>query len=584
MTVILGYSGLDGAADLISDRSDLSLSERRIFQGMDAAAALVIDGELVAAVQEERFSGRKFDHRFPAQSMRWCLEHAGLEAHDVDHVAHGFGYGPYERLLSVTRESRLRFDSVQSPARQNDLLAQHFPAMAARTQVRGVRHHMAHAISAAVASTFPRCLTVVADGMGETDAISVFLWDRGNLARLSTQDARSSLGLFYSIATMHLGYEPNSDEYRVMALAAYGDRSRFASVFEAAVELRPAGKIGVPLLKSDPGDPYREQYRAGRRWLAGMTFPEVEPSSASLGLHADFAAAAQRRLEEALEHVVSYWSAETGLADVALAGGVALNSVANGKLTDGGARRIYVQPAAGDEGTAVGAALWLGFSEARRSYPAVPLLGPSVGPIPQRHRWKNLGSAERTTGVAAALLAQGAVIGWATGRMEFGPRALGNRSILADPRSATIRDRVNSAVKFREAFRPLAPAVLSEAASTWFEVPEGTDLGHMTVVVNVRPEKRDLIPAVTHVDGTARVQVVAREHHPGFWSVIDAFAKRTGVPVVLNTSLNVKGQPIALTAADAMWTFDNSDLDVLIVENQALARGVWTALLDENEL
>lgn len=581
MNVVLGYSGLNGSAELLAHRADLSASERRVFQGMDAAAALLVDGKIVAAVQEERFSGRKFDHQFPVESIRWCLAHAGLRSRDVDHVAHGFAYGPYERLFTADPVARERFEAVQAPGRQQELLIRHFPEIAARTRVIGVRHHEAHAFSAVAASPFKECLAIVADGMGEVDAISVFRWRNGVLTRLATQDARSSLGLFYSLITMHLGYEPNADEYRVMALAAFGDPDRFSTAFEAAVTLGDNGRVGVPVLQSARSDPYREQYRRGRRWLESVTFPALGPAEAGLGVHADFAAAAQARLEAALQHVVSHWTRVTGLNAIALAGGVALNSVANGKLISGGRNRVFVQPAAGDEGTAVGAALAIGYPWVTDPLPAVPLLGPDLESPVSTDGWTCLKSVEVATQVAAELLARGAIIGWAQGRLEFGPRALGNRSILADPRSAATRDRVNAAVKFREQFRPLAPAVLSESADEWFELHSGTEYGHMTVVVPVRPERRLLIPAVTHVDSTARVQVVDRRHHPAFWSLLNRFAARTGVPVLLNTSLNVKGQPIARTAEDAFWTFENSNLDALFVNEWVITRGPWSEVIHE---
>jgi carbamoyltransferase len=576
---VLGYSGLDGAADLLAARRDLTAAERRIFQGMDSAAALVIDGEVVAAAQQERFTGRKFEHRYPIDAMRWCLRSADVSEDDVDVVAHGFRFGPYERLLTATAAGAAKYHAVLSPARQQELLAGHFPVLASRTRVRGVRHHEAHALSAAVASRFEDCLAVVMDGMGEVDAVSVFRWKNQKLNRLAVQDARSSLGLFYSLITLHLGYEPNSDEYRVMALAAFGDPSRYAHVMRQAVELHQQGRITVPVLWSEARDPYREQYRAGRSWLAEQTFPAVIPGATPGQAQADLAAAAQVRLEQAIVHVTEHWMSVTGLRNVAFAGGVALNCVANAKLLAVGVDRLFVQPAAGDEGTAVGAAFAYAGPTAARPFPPVPLLGPDVGDPEGQRGWRPFKSLTHSVEVAAALLSDGAVVGWARGPLELGPRALGNRSIVADPRDAAARDHVNHAVKFRESFRPLAPAVLKERAAEWFELPSGADLGTMTVTVSVRPSKRSTIPAVTHRDGSARVQVVDRAESPAFWAVLKAFEACTGVPVLINTSLNVKGQPIARTVKEALSTFDCSALDVLFVGDQAIGRGVWDARL-----
>jgi carbamoyltransferase len=576
VSVVLGYSGLDGAARFLESRADLSAAEKRIFQGMDAAAAVVIDGRVVAAVQEERFSGQKCDHRFPIDSIRWCLQSAGLDEPDIDVVAHGFSHGPYQRFLTTDPRSAARYHQVLAPECQQQLLAEHLPGLAARLTVQAVRHHKAHALSAAVAAGFADCLTIVMDGMGEIDAISVFRWTDGVLRRLASLDARSSLGLFYSLITLHLGYKPNEDEYRVMALAAFGDPSRYADVLAAAVTLQPGGRLVVPLLRSEENDPYREQYRAGREWLAARTFAPVGPGARPEQSYADLASAAQARLESAVAHVVGHWMEVTGLHNVALAGGVALNCVANGKLFDVGVKHLYVQPAAGDEGTAVGAALAHSGPAVATAFPAVPLLGPSLD-NPARHiAMSTFRGIEEAAAAAAQLLDEGAIVGWARGRLEFGPRALGARSILADPRRSDTRDRVNAVVKFREPFRPFAPAVIAEHAADWFELPFGTDLRCMTVAVRVRTDKRAAIPAVTHVDGTARVQVVERETHPDFWAVLNAFAARTGVPVLLNTSLNVVGQPIARTAVDAISTFDRSALDVLFLGDQATARGVWT--------
>lgn len=583
--VILGYSGLDGSAEYLAGLGVAEGAERRIFQGMDSAAAIFVNGELRAAVQQERFSGVKFDHQFPADAMRWCLSAAGVTARDVAAVAHGFAFGPYERLYSANQRSAQRYRAVYSAESQQTLLRRFFPAIADRVAVQGVRHHVAHALSAAVASGFGECLAIVMDGMGETDAVSVFSWRRGRLTRLMTQDFRSSLGLFYSLITMHLGFTPNSDEYQVMALAAYGDQARYAAVLRDAVRLEPGGRLSVPLVRSSRADEDHELYRSGRRWLAGRTFPPVTGDARGDPRHADLAAAAQRRLEEAISHVVAHWVKETRLRRVALAGGVALNCVANGMLASRGVQSLYVQPAAGDEGTAIGAALHvLCQCPATISMPPMPFWGPEIAGSPDGpDEWIRLPSEPGAVSAAAELLAAGAIVGWAQDRLEFGPRALGNRSILADPRNSSMRDRVNSAVKFRQEFRPLAPAVLAEYAAEYFEIPDGAEMRHMTVAVPVRRAKQHLIPAVVHVDGTARVQVVHRSSAPRFWSLLKSFQDRTGVPVLLNTSLNVRGQPIARNRADAARVFRASALDALIAGRDVLLREAWRDLLTSRQ-
>lgn len=572
-TVVLGYSGFDGSAEFKRAHfPDLADAEARLCQGLDAAAALLVDGHLVAAVQQERYSGVKFDHSFPSDAIRACLDIAGLSATDVDEVRHGFDYG-MARVLSLGDDlSRRRFDEVYRPDRQTELLHRHFPDLAG-LRVRPVRHHYAHALTAAVPSGFDEALVVVLDGMGELHAVSVYRWAGGALTRLAALDFRSSLGLFYSVMTMHLGYWPNSDEYKVMAMAASGDAERFAPTMREAVALHPDGRFDIPLLQHNRDPLSKETFAESRQWLTAQGCPPARDECTQV--HFDLAAAGQHRLEEALFHLVAHWTTRTGLRHIAFAGGVALNCVAVGKLAasnlvDG----VYVQPAAGDEGTAVGAAL-LGtdLRRAAEHYPISTFLGPDVDSdqVPANHPYFTVELADAEA-VAARLLAKGLVVGWAQGRLEFGPRALGNRSILADPRRRETRDRVNAAVKFREGFRPLAPIVKSECATRFFHIPPNTNMRHMTIAVPVRPERVDEIAAVVHDDHTARVQVVHAAEQPRLWRVLDEFERLTGTGVLINTSLNVKGQPTARSASEAFRTFDGSRLDVLITGNTLYAK------------
>jgi carbamoyltransferase len=574
--VVLGYSGFDGSAEFKrAGFPGLSPAEDRLFQGLDSAAALVVDDRLVAAVQQERYSGAKFDHRFPAEAIRSCLRTAGLSAADVDEVRHNFDYGPAKVIWQGDDVSRDRYDRVFAPGLQTPLLHRHFPELAGRVGVTAVNHHRAHALTAAVPSGFAEALVVVLDGMGELHAVTVYAWRDGKLTRLAALDFRSSLGLFYALLTLHLGYWPNSDEYKVMALAASGDPGRFAAAMGEAVTLAPEGRFGIPLLQLNRDARGKETFSASREWLTAQGCPPGEGALAQV--HLDLAAAAQLRLEEAVFHLVGHWTAKTGLRNVAFAGGVALNCAAIGKLAVSGlVDGLYVQPAAGDEGTAIGAALvGADLREAAASYPPLTFLGPDVDedavPAGQPHFTAEVAGGAAET-LAARLLARGLVVGWAQGRLEFGPRALGNRSILADPRTRGMRDRVNAAVKFREDFRPLAPAVKAESSRRYFEIPGGANMRHMTVVVRVRPERAEDIAAVVHDDGTARVQEVHRAEHPRFWRVLDEFERLTGVGVLMNTSLNVKGQPTARSASEAYRTFDTSELDVAFIGDRLYAK------------
>ncbi|MEE6310799.1 carbamoyltransferase C-terminal domain-containing protein [Plantactinospora veratri] len=575
--VVLGYSGLHGSAELkAASFAGLDEREARLFQGLDSAAALVVDGALVAAVQQERYSGRKFDHAFPVDAMRSCLRLAGLDFSDVDAVAHNFDHTRFEIFAQGEPYALRRYTEVLAPQRQTELLRRFVPELSGH-RVRPVPHHQAHALTAAIPAGFDEALVVVLDGMGELHAVSVYAWRGGALHRLATLDYRSSLGLFYALVTMFTGYWPNSDEYKVMALAALGDPERYRSAMAEAVTLGPDGRFDVPVLRHNRDPRSRETFAGSRAWLAGRVCPERGPGEVLSQSHIDLATAAQERLEQAIFHLVGHWVRRTGLRRVAFAGGVALNCAAIGKLGYSGlVDAIYVQPAAGDEGTAVGAALAVAAPAAEVvDYPAMTYLGPEVtedGPPADQPYWSvrvGPGVAEQ---VVARLLTKGHIVGWAQGRLEFGPRALGNRSILADPRDRGARERVNAAVKFREEFRPLAPAVKAESASRFFAVPAGTNLRHMTVAVAVHPHARPVIPAVVHDDGTARVQAVFAAENPRFWRILDEFERLCGVPVLMNTSLNVKGQPTARAGAEAFRTFASSGLDLVVIADRLYAK------------
>jgi carbamoyltransferase len=578
-TVVLGYSGLHGSAELkASCFPGLDEREARLFQGLDSAAALVVDGELVAAVQQERYSGVKFDHAFPIDAIRSCLRLADLDVARIDAVAHNFDHSRVRVFAQGEPYARRRYTEVLAPERQADLLHRFVPALSGAELVP-VAHHHAHALTAAIPSGFDEALVVVLDGMGELHAISVYAWRNGALDRLAALDYRSSLGLFYALVTMFTGYWPNSDEYKVMALAALGDPERYRATMAEAVTLGPDGRLDVPVLRHNRDPRSRETFAGSRAWLRDRVGPERGPGQPLTQAHIDLATAAQERLEQAMAHLIGHWVRQTGLRRVALAGGVALNCAAIGKLAYSGlVDAIYVQPCAGDEGTAVGAALAVAGSAAvakAARYPVMTYLGPDVtedGP-PAGHPYWSVqvapGVAER---VVARLLTRGHIVGWAQGRLEFGPRALGNRSILADPRDREARERVNAAVKFREEFRPLAPAVKAECADRFFVVPAGTNLRHMTVAVAVRPHARSAIPAVVHDDGTARVQTVYEAENPRFWRILDEFERLCGVPVLMNTSLNIKGRPTARAGAEAFHTFTSSGLDVVVIADRLYAK------------
>lgn len=581
---VLGLSGIDGAVELRRRRyPELSERELRIAQGHDSAAALVIDGEVAAAVAEERISRCKHTGDFPQGAIGACLAHAGLSIADVDEIAHSFDYGQYRLLYETDPAARTEFEEVLCPAAFARRVSETLGGPATE-RVRHVDHHLAHAASAYLTSGWAECLVIVVDGMGEAYGASVYVARSGELRPIHRISAVDSIGILYSLVTLHLGFEFNADEYKVMGLAPYGDPERFGPIFDRAVELRQDGGWRIPLLRLGTTARDRTAHVSARRQLAEQLLPAREPDAPLGRDHQDLAAALQRCLNRALLHLCRHFGTQTGLRRLALAGGVALNTTANAGLVACGAfDEIYVQPAAADDGAALGAALWrsaVGGEAVNRRSPS-PFYGPSQTPAEVQRAVQAHGAEIEVTAldstaaaseVASEMIAAGDVVAWHRGRLEFGPRALGHRSILADPRRAEMRDRVNRLVKLRESFRPFAPAVSLEDAHRWFDVPPMTELPYMNVNVEVRPEHRCTLPATTHIDGSARLQTVARRDNPEFASLLDALKRRTGMSVVLNTSFNVRGQPIVNTAAEAVETFLAMGLDALFLGDTLIRR------------
>jgi carbamoyltransferase len=581
---VLGISGLENAVPFKQAHwPGLDEREYRITQGMDAAAALVIDGKLIAAAEEERFSRKKHTGAFPINAIRFCLSEAGMSICQIDEIAHGFDYEPYRMLYRGDEVSAALYERVLS---RNALLAQvhrdlpGFPD----DKVTSVGHHVAHAASAAYTSGWDECLVIVNDAMGEVESLSVYRFRDGKLERLRTIGANDSIGILYSLVTLHLGFDFNSDEYKIMGLAPYGDPARFRAFFENAVELRDDGTVRIPILHLNHSRDERENYTASRAFLDKHLAHRRTATQSVNSIHEDVAAALQECLERVVMHVCAHFGAATGLRRLALAGGVSLNCTANGKLVRSGLfDEVYVQPVAGDDGAALGAALYrtaLAQPIPTARFP-VPLFGPrycacEIEQALQRQdgriEWKRFDSLESTCQCAARLIADGRVIAWFRGRMEYGPRALGSRSILADPRRATMRDRINAMVKKREAFRPFAPACAIEEVDRWFQVAPGTDLPYMITIVDVRPEMRAQLPAITHVNGSARLQTVSRSDNPDFHGLLRAVGEATGSQMVLNTSFNVKGQPIVNTPEEAIETYLGTGIEFLFLENYYVAR------------
>jgi carbamoyltransferase len=539
----------------------------------DSSACIVRDGELMFAVAEERISRVKHDARFPHNAIRACLDSARVRADELDEVCFGWqtagpvyrhdlkcyatGHMPLTYLNGLN--STLHFLSMWHQESGAKKFAQQFGPT--RAKMRFVDHHLAHAISAYAYSGFDEAAVAVMDGRGAWEATTIWHGRDGRLEHLLTIPFPDSIGLFYSELTEFLGFQRNSDEWKVMGLAPYGqpgvDLSAFIDVNVAPYRVHAKG------LFTNGAAPYTR--------MTSLLGPPRKAESEIDDRHKNIAYAVQEASEAAMMNVVRLAIEKTGCRNVCLAGGVALNSKANGKIAVSGlVEKFFVQPAASDDGVALGAAL-APYLDRNGKLPNKAMRHGYWGPffdddaIETALRTYKLHCANLAdpAGTAADLLAQGKILGWFQGRMEFGPRALGSRSILADPRDPEMNAKVNNAVKFREWWRPFAPSLKKEAASEYLE--SAADSPFMILTAQVRPERRGAIPAVTHVDGSARPQTVEKEINPLYWRLIDEFGKRTGVPVILNTSFNLRGEAIVHTPTDAIRTFFSSGIDALII-------------------
>jgi carbamoyltransferase len=547
----------------------------------DGAAALVDDGEIVAAIEEERLNRIKHSNKFPQYAMRFCLERGGATISDVDRLAF---YATEEYCNTLLARMHLTIpEMTQLPDARSlicHLLQQEFDHTIDPARIVFTRHHMAHGASAAAVSGFDRSLMLAIDGYGDFISGLVATTEGGTLTEITTFPQSKSLGLMYLDVIQFLGYK-QFDEYKVMGLAPYGDPAVFRDVLRQVYALRPDGEYDLDLDRIVPT-------------LLGAV--EVrKPGQPITQQHKDLAAALQEALENIVLHVLTHHRHTTGLDKLSMAGGVALNCTMNGKIAKSGLfREMFVQPAAHDAGCALGAALLVSHAEGKPA-PRRPLRhvywGTDIGAedavraeLDSWHGFLTFDRSSDVTGQTAALLASGSVVGWVQGRSEFGPRALGNRSILADPRPAENRERVNKMVKKRESYRPFAPSVLEEHGRDYFELPEGTDsYPFMITVFDVKEDKRDLLPAVTHVDGSARPQTVSRQTNPRYWELIKAFQHLTGVPVLLNTSFNNNVEPIVDSVQDAVVSFLTTELDWLVVGDFLVRKGEprladWLAL------
>jgi len=571
----------------------------------DVSAVLLRDGMVVAAVEEERFRRIKHVAGFPELAIRACLEMGGITGRDVHHVAvsrrprahlarkalFALRHRPDRTLLSSRAANYRQVDRIPATV----AAALDLDASARRPRVHWVEHHPAHLASSFFVSPFERAAVCAIDGFGDFVSTS---WGTGRANRIDVRHRTffpHSLGVVYLAITQYLGFTGFGDEFKVMGLAPYG-RAQHVNEVRRLVHLKPGGRFDLDLsyfqhwsggaaMTWEDGEPVLGRVFSAK--LEALLGPARRPDEPLTAVHESIAASLQVVFEEAAFHVLNGVAAATGEKHLCLAGGCAMNSVANGKIrantpfTD-----VYVQPAAGDNGTALGAACWVWHQ----------VLGHPRGFVMDHGYWgpqfddeaidtaiaaraadlqaascdvRRLERRDELNAWTAARIAEGLVVGWFQGRMEWGARALGNRSILADPRRADMREIINTRIKFRERFRPFAPSVLEEARDDFFEGAASDPF--MLQVYPVRADRRADIPAVTHVDGSGRMQTVSRATNPEYWSLIRAFGDRTGVPVLLNTSFN-ENEPIVLHPSEALDCFLRTRMDVLVLGDRVISK------------
>jgi len=557
----------------------------------DAAATLINDGEIVAAAEEERFSRIKHHSGFPYEAIRYCLKEAGIGIADIAHV--GLYWKPWvlrhkafqalrSGLISpsmfrarVDRGVRQIGDSYLGMFGYPGLIRKHFGP--GHFRFHFLEHHRCHAASAFFASGFPRAAIVSWDGTGEDTTTLFSLGDDRDIRALKRIKLPHSLGQFYSAVTNFIGFDMFAgDEWKVMGLAAYGEPKYYDFFARRVLTLNGDNEFRLNIRVLDHH--LAKRYRFSDEIVKELGPPRRADDELTKR-DWDVAASAQKVLEDTALRLVNWLHRETGEENLCMAGGVAFNSVMNGRIiNETPFKRFFVQPAAGDAGCSLGAALLIQHAllkQPRRFTMDHAYYGPGFTPEECADALRHAGlefetlADETLLPRVARLLAEGAIVGWFQGRMEFGPRALGNRSFLADPRRDDMRELLNSKVKLREWFRPLAPSMLEEAAETIFGKPHRDPF--MVTVLNVAEAQRAAIPAVVHVDGTARPQTVSRKTNPRYWQLIREFEKLTGVPMLLNTSFNIQ-EPIVCSPSDAIKTFRAANFDALVLENHLVSR------------
>lgn len=546
----------------------------------DSAAAIVRDGQLIAAAEEERFTRRKHDSGFPSRAVEYCLREAGSTIDEVDHV--GFYEKPLVKFSRILETILADWPYTLRPwlkamplwlTERLRMTADMQEHLNCRREILYCQHHVSHAASAFLVSPFDEAAIITADGVGEWTTTA---WGVGRGTQIDMKREfrfPHSVGLLFSAITAYLGFQVNDAEWKVMGLAPYG-RPTLVDRFRQIVDVKEDGSIRLDLRYFAHTRSTTRTFNS--RWESLFGQPQRASESELTDFHRDVAHSGQKIVEEIMLKMARHVRRETGLPNLCIAGGVGLNSVANWLMArEAGFDRVFIQPAAGDSGGALGTAFYIyntvlgGRREFRMDH---AYWGPQYSPREIHHFLTEVGAEYQRIEDEGALLEQvarmiadGLVVGWFQGRLEFGPRALGSRSLVADARNPKMKDIINAKVKFRERFRPFAPTVLREHAHEYFEMPRDMDMPFMLLVPKVRGEKRSVIPAVTHEDGTGRVQTVTEAVNGRYYRLVRAFHRLTGVPVVINTSFNVRGEPIVCTPKDAYHTFVNTGIDALVL-------------------
>lgn len=571
--------------------------------GHDSAAATLQDGQIVAAAAEERFcrlkhatarGGRTLGPRLAAE---FCFRQAGASFEDAEHIAFYSDFSEAalrQRIAAIEphlgADIRQRvieaYHAVYAGTVSNERIAEEigelFDGRVSGATIHFVPHHVAHAASAFYSSGYRESGVLTIDGFGEKSSSIFAIGGPDGLKVIEETLLPGSLGVLYMMMTAFLGFKPLDGEYKVMGLASYGEPKTYAKEFAELIEQQPDGRcLTTSLVRSDFGKYIEDLFGPARAAGGPVTQREM-----------DIAAALQKGFEDAMLDRMVYLKDKYAIERICLAGGVALNVVMTGKLARAGIfKQTYVFPAAGDDGASIGAAQYVYHDVLRQPSLAAPVRTMSLGPAFGRnqvaqaleHHAGKLAfhKLENVEEAVAEALVEGKVVGWFQGRMEFGPRALGNRSILADPRTDEMRDVVNVRVKLREEFRPFAPAALAELSDDYFDMSGVGRSNFMEFVVPARKRGAENAKAVVHIDGSARIQTVERADNEPFWKIIEAFRRRTGVPIVLNTSFNVRGEPIVCTPEDAIRCFLSTNIDLLVIEGYMVEKKVGRVLQED---